>query len=127
MTASDCNQYRTLLEAKQRELLGGLRRRDGIEIEAEADVFDEAQRTAERELLILNLDRDSILLRDVRAALARLDEGTFGLCLRCEEEIARRRLEAVPWASLCLKCQQWADTHRGGESDWNSARFEPAA
>jgi DnaK suppressor protein len=112
MTQLELDRHRTSLELKLKELQRGLRRRDGIEIVAEADQFDEAQRTAERDLLITNLDRDSIMLRDVRAALARLEDGTFGACLRCEEDIAPRRLAAVPWASLCLKCQEWADAHR---------------
>jgi DnaK suppressor protein len=42
----------------------------------------------------------------VDAALRRLDEGTFGRCLRCGQEIARGRLEALPWAAYCIACQK---------------------
>ena len=109
MTESERNQYRSVLERLRAELLRAAGRRDGIEAAAEADYFDEAQRLSERELAIHSLNRHSALLRDIRAALARLDEGTYGVCLDCEEAIAPRRLAAVPWASLCLKCQEAAD------------------
>jgi RNA polymerase-binding transcription factor len=42
----------------------------------------------------------------VEAALRRLDEGTFGRCLRCGQEIAPGRLEALPWAAYCIACQK---------------------
>jgi DnaK suppressor protein len=99
-----------MLEVKAAELLRTLRRREGIEIEIEADAFDEAQRITERDLAIHNLDRDSILLRNIRVALARIANGSYGICVRCEEEIAPRRLAAVPWAPLCIDCQEQADT-----------------
>ena len=86
-----------------------LRNREGIAIEKSPDALDEVQNAAERELAIRNLDRESNLLRNVRAALARIDEGTFGVCLHCEEDISLKRLNAVPWAPYCIQCQEIAD------------------
>jgi DnaK suppressor protein len=51
----------------------------------------------------------SIKQRETRAALRRVDEGTYGICQECEEPINPRRLAAVPWASLCLRCQEVRD------------------
>lgn len=48
-------------------------------------------------------------LRELRSALDRIDAGTFGLCLDCEEEISRNRLAAAPWAPYCIGCQEMAD------------------
>lgn len=127
MTKAQLDEYRALLEAKQKELMGGLRKREGIEIEAQPDEFDEAQRTAERELLILTLDRGSIQLRAVRAALARIADDSFGICLQCDEPISPRRLAVVPWAPLCLKCQEWVDAHPEEGSDEFDRYFMPAA
>jgi DnaK suppressor protein len=45
-------------------------------------------------------------VREVDAALARLDAGTFGLCGSCGEPIAAARLDALPWAALCIDCQR---------------------
>lgn len=43
-------------------------------------------------------------LRDVERALVKLDEGTYGVCDSCGEPIGAERLEAIPWASLCVAC-----------------------
>jgi DnaK suppressor protein len=111
MTKSELNKFRQILEAKQAELADVLRRRDEIAIEKSPDAIDEVTRAAERELAIRNLDRESNLLRNIRAALRRIDEGTFGVCAHCEEEISPKRLAAVPWAPFCIKCQEAADRH----------------
>ncbi|MGH6610927.1 MAG: TraR/DksA family transcriptional regulator, partial [Burkholderiaceae bacterium] len=51
------------------------------------------------------IDRDVAELRDVDAALGRLDEGTYGLCIRCGREIGMARLKANPSAARCIECQ----------------------
>ena len=111
MTKTELNKYKAMLEAKQAELAGGLRNREGIAIEKTADALDEVQLAGERELAIRNLDRESNLLRSVRLALARMADGSYGVCLHCEEDISAKRLAAVPWTSYCLKCQEAADRH----------------
>ena len=111
VTKTELNKYKALLEAKQAELAGGLRNREGITIEKTADALDEVQLAGERELAIRNLDRESALLRSVRMALARLADGSYGTCLHCEEEIKPKRLDAVPWAKYCIRCQEAADRH----------------
>jgi DnaK suppressor protein len=112
MTKTELNKYKEVLEAKQAELAKVLRNRDGITIEKSPDALDEVQNAAERELAIRNLDRESQLLRSVRGALARINEGTFGVCLHCEEDISPKRLNAVPWAGYCIQCQEIADRHQ---------------
>ena len=112
MTKTELNKYREILEAKQTELAQVLRNRDGITIEKSPDALDEVQNAAERELAIRNLDRESNLLRNVRAALHRIDEGMYGICLHCEEDISPKRLNAVPWAPYCIACQETADRNQ---------------
>jgi len=115
MTKTELNKFKEVLETKQAELVRVLRNRDGIAIEKSPDALDEVQNAAERELAIRNLDRESNLLRNVRAALARMDEGTFGVCMHCEEDISIKRLNAVPWAPYCIQCQEIADrSHEEG-------------
>jgi DnaK suppressor protein len=109
MTKSDLNKYRNVLEAKQTDLVHMLRNRDGIAIEKCPDSLDEVQYATERELAIRSLDRDSNLLRNIRAALDRIQEGSFGVCLHCEEEISPKRLVAVPSTAFCIVCQEIAD------------------
>jgi DnaK suppressor protein len=109
MTKTELNKFKEVLENKQAELAQVLRNREGIAIEKSPDALDEVQNAAERELAIRNLDRESNLLRNVRAALHRIDEGTFGVCAHCEEDISLKRLNAVPWAAYCIQCQEIAD------------------
>jgi DnaK suppressor protein len=111
MNQTELNKYRATLEAKQAELSVGLRNRDDIAIEKTPDALDEVQLAGERELAIRNLDRESSLLRNVRSALARIADGSYGVCLHCEEDIKPKRLEAVPWAKYCIRCQEAADRH----------------
>ena len=111
MTTTDLNKYKTILETKQEELEHLVRNRDAITIEKSADALDEVQHASERELAIRNLDRESNLLRNVRSALRRIDDGSFGICMHCEEEISPKRVAAVPWAPFCIQCQEQADRH----------------
>jgi DnaK suppressor protein len=109
MTKTELNKFKEILETKQAELVQVLRNRDGITIEKSPDALDEVQNAAERELAIRNLDRESNLLRNVRGALVRMADGTFGVCMHCEEDISIKRLNAVPWAAYCIQCQEIAD------------------
>ncbi|MGA2593211.1 MAG: TraR/DksA family transcriptional regulator [Bryobacteraceae bacterium] len=111
MNRTELDKYKAMLEAKQAELSRGLRHRDEIVIEKTPDALDEVQLAGERELAIRNLDREASLLRNVRAALFRVNDGSFGICMHCEEEIKPKRLEAVPWAAFCIRCQEAADRH----------------
>jgi DnaK suppressor protein len=112
MTNTELKNYKKILQAKEAELLGVLRNREGIEIEKSPDALDEVQRAAERELAIRTLDRESSLLRNVRAALKRVDEGNYGICLHCDEDINPKRLNAVPWTPYCITCQEQYDAHQ---------------
>jgi DnaK suppressor protein len=118
MTKSELNKYKSVLESKQTELVHMLRNRDGIAIEKCPDSLDEVQYATERELAIRSLDRDSNLLRNVRAALDRIEEGSFGVCLHCEEDISPKRLAAVPFTAFCIVCQEIADRsqYQGADS-----------
>lgn len=109
MTQAEIKKYKDILETRQAELVEVLRNRDAITIEKSPDALDEVQNAAERELAIRNLDRESNLLRNVRAALRRIDEGEFGTCVHCEEEISPKRIAAVPWTPFCIACQEAAD------------------
>lgn len=117
MTKTELNKYKNTLETKQAELESVIRNREAITIEKSPDALDEVQHAAERELAIRNLDRESNLLRNVRAALRRIDDGTYGVCLHCEEDISPKRLNAVPWTPFCIQCQEAADRSREENSD----------
>jgi len=55
-------------------------------------------------------ERQSRLIRKIKDALMRLEDGTFGICEECGEEISDQRLEARPIATLCIKCKEKQET-----------------
>lgn len=117
MNKTELEKYKKILEARQAELARGLRNRDDIAIEKTPDALDEVQLAGERELAIRNLDRESSLLRNVRLALGRIADGSYGVCLHCDEEIKPKRLDAVPWTPYCIRCQEAADRHEFESSE----------
>jgi len=121
MTHRDLNEYRRVLEGYRSELLSMLTPREQIHVKQESDSLDQWQVAAEIDMAVSNLDRDSRRLREINAALRRIEERTYGCCVHCEEEIGVKRLKALPWAALCIACQQRRDQmevagRRGGFS-----------
>ena len=109
MTLAGTVRLTNLLQARQAELSVSLRKRDEIVIEKVSDTLDEVQLMGERELALRNLNRDSNMLRQIRRALSRIANGTYGVCLHCEEDILPKRMAAVPWAACCIRCQEQID------------------
>ena len=120
MSRSEKESYRAMLEAKKKDLSFGFRSREDIVIEKTADELDAVQFAGERELAIRNLDRESKLLRSVRTALARIEDGSYGVCLHCDTAINPKRLAAVPWAAYCVRCQEAADRYEFESGATNS-------
>lgn len=106
MKTKQLESLRKALEIRRSELEGVVRSRESIAIESRADLIDQIQSASERDMAVGRLERESVSLREVRAALERIPARTFGTCLRCEEEISGKRLAAMPWAETCLNCQE---------------------
>ena len=110
---TDESEIRTALEAERARLLGEVaetitapgQMTYGSQAAAASQVFEQQRDLALR-------DRATGHLALVDAALARLDAGTFGPCLRCGQPIPPARLEALPWAAYDIECQRIVD--RGG-------------
>jgi DnaK suppressor protein len=109
MTLQQVKHFETILKGVRVEVENGLRRRDDIHIEREADLFDELQNATHRDLVVAELNRRNGQLREIEAAAVRIAEGTYGMCDDCEDEIPLKRLNAIPWAAYCVKCQDRRD------------------
>jgi DnaK suppressor protein len=109
MTRIETERLTRQLRTKQMQLSRSLHKRDDIVIEKASDALDQVQLMGDRELAIRNLDRDSNALRQIHRALSRIANGTYGICLNCEEDISPKRMAAVPWAAFCIKCQEKVD------------------
>jgi DnaK suppressor protein len=109
MTKGKVEKFRRALEARVVELDGSTRRRDAIVIECSADELDRGLCATERELAVRNLEAIAAKQREARAALRRIAVGRYGICVDCREPIGPARLAALPWAALCIRCQETDD------------------
>jgi DnaK suppressor protein len=127
MKTTELEYFRKILTIRQADLSDGRTNREAIAIEATADELDRIQQAQERDFAMGAIDRDSLRLREIRAALERVDNGSFGICLNCEEEIAPKRLAAVPWTALCIVCQEAAERISSDSEDQDEQRLPHAA
>jgi DnaK suppressor protein len=74
------------------------------------DSADQAVQSYQKELIFLQGSKGHSQLAEVRLAMDRLEDGTFGECLQCGETIGEKRLEAVPWTPHCIACQEKIET-----------------
>jgi DnaK suppressor protein len=98
-------EHRTHLRSEISEL-GADPDSDSVEVDLERGFSDSARSTDERARLISVAKALRDNLREVDRALAKMDLGTYGVCERCGQPIAQERLEALPWAILCIACKQ---------------------
>jgi DnaK suppressor protein len=119
--------FRQVLKSKIDEAVATTQLRDSIRIQQVADPIDMTQQAAEREMAMQNLHRGAALFRQLRSAMERLDDGSYGICLQCEEPISPKRLKAVPWAEFCIVCQETADQSNSKREFHTSARELPEA
>jgi DnaK suppressor protein len=96
-------RLQTLLLHKQDEITRGLRNHRLVDALAAAEPFDVVE---QRDVDLLRFAADSDVLSEIRSALDRISDGTFGICKDCGGRIPAKRLEALPWARYCVSCQE---------------------
>ncbi len=109
MNKIELTAFEKTLRTRQSELSDLRHNREALTIEPTADEFDRIQFAQERDFAMGTINRDSARMREIRAALQRIANGSFGICLNCDEDISQKRLAAVPWTPLCIRCQEAAD------------------
>ena len=111
MEKKKIEQFKSRLEQRRQELKKAMSRtaQDGRDADidaAAADIADRAASSYTKEFLFHQSNNDRQLLQMVEGALARIQEGTFGQCISCGNDINPKRLEAVPWTRYCIECQE---------------------
>lgn len=107
---TDRKKFRKLLITKKEEILSYLIRskededRLGESMHEPMDREDWANFTLTEDLMSKLADREIELLRAIDKALERIDDGTYGICEVCGQEIEPERLEILPWTNLCSRC-----------------------
>jgi DnaK suppressor protein len=109
LTKAQLEKFRETLVAKAdglRENLMAAKAGQALRGERLADVDDQAVQSHEEWIFLNRNNIDVMLLREINEALARVEDGTFGECMECEDPISIKRLEAIPWAKYCIGCQE---------------------
>jgi DnaK suppressor protein len=100
---------RRLLQVRE-EIFGQMKQRDGSAQEIGQngiqDIGDESATISNRDLLLSLSQNERERLLEVDEALDRIEDGTFGICEECGEAISLKRLEVMPNARYCVKCQE---------------------
>ena len=109
MDKKNLEYFRTLLNNRLQELLEEVRETVG-EMTDDGETFpdpnDRATLESDRNFVLRIRDRERKLITKIKKALERIDEGTFGICEECGEEISVRRLKARPVTTFCIKCKE---------------------
>jgi len=102
--------YRKVLEKKAEEVRASMSAQKAAQVVARLDCpSDEGDLSQQHHEEWIFLNRNTIdikLLREISAALHRIEDGTYGTCPECDEPISAKRLDALPWARFCVKCQE---------------------
>src|SRR5437016_14549208 len=95
------SEYENLIKSINRSRLAA----EEINLENTEDEGDLAAISHERELLYSLHESDFARLRFIQEAMKAMDRVQYGECVRCREDITEKRLDAVPWATMCIRCQ----------------------
>ena len=109
-------KFKQRLVAKRKELVSEVRGSSVGSLDTNADgiqdIADQASSAYTKEFLLSIGDAERRMLRQVDEALDKIRQDTYGLCESCSEMINERRLEALPFARLCIKCQEKEEEER---------------
>ena len=117
MTSVDTSRFReALLEERGRVMAaiqnlhddhpGSISDETGEDAVFDNHLADTATETYDRELDYTLEENSGHVLSEIEAALQRIEAGTYGICTNCGKQIPEERLEALPWATLCIDCQR---------------------
>ena len=112
-------EFSAMLQAQRQQLLGEVREKiaasgDSLGFANQSKITDDdALADAAANMDVAMVIRESRELQDIEAALARIADGSYGICADCGEEIGRERLKAYPAAVRCLACQEESEHLRG--------------
>jgi DnaK suppressor protein len=119
-TSSRILRLQMLLLHKQDEVTRGLRNHRLVDALAATEPFDGVE---QRDVDLLRFSTDADVLTEIRSALDRVSDGTFGVCEECGKSIPAKRLEALPWARYCVSCQEHLENRAREMADEPKATF----
>ncbi|MBS1963477.1 MAG: TraR/DksA family transcriptional regulator [Bdellovibrionales bacterium] len=109
MRKESMNRFKKMFLAEKRKILFNhkvLREDFSVNADDRFDEIDQATTDVEQSMRMRLNNRETLYLKKIDESLERIEEGTFGLCESCEEDIGLKRLEARPTATLCVSCKE---------------------
>ena len=110
MNKKDLKRFKTMLEESKKQLLLSAKKtlteESSFDTDDLPDEIDLASSEYTQSMIFRLRDREKFLLAKIDKALARIENGGFGICEKCEEEISMKRLEARPVTTLCIRCKE---------------------
>lgn len=110
MDKKKLDRFKQVLEERQRQLsdLAARNENEGRQTDENnaQDIADRALSSYNKEFLFNQSQNERNMLVLVKAALGRINDGSFGQCISCGEDINDKRLDAVPWTRYCIECQE---------------------
>lgn len=116
MSKKEYTKVRSNLEIKLAELVKANRRSELI-TERSNDPMDQVQSRMDLDMAVLALNTDFKVQKAVETAISLLETGEYGICQECGEPINPKRLEAIPWTTLCVSCQGRLDEQERQDGD----------
>ncbi len=121
MDKKSLKNYRNKLLARREEILGLVsesnRSSRDRDLEITQDPADMAANHYAKELSVSMTDNDRRLLSLINEALARIEANDYGECVHCGEPVSPKRLDAIPWARHCVRCQELQERGLLNEED----------
>ena len=110
LNKKDLKRFKTMLDESKRQLLASAKKtlseESSFDTNELPDEIDQASSEYQQSMIFRLRDREKFLLAKIDKALQRIENGTFGICEKCEEEISIKRLEARPVTTLCIRCKE---------------------
>ena len=110
LSQKDLKRFRKTLEDSRKAIIENARKtmeeESNFDTDDLPDEIDQASSEYAQSMVFRLRDREKFLLKKIEKALARIEDGSFGMCERCEEPISMKRLEARPVTTLCIRCKE---------------------
>ena len=110
LSQKDLKRFKKSLEDSRKAIIENARKtmeeESNFDTDDLPDEIDQASSEYAQSMAFRLRDREKFLLKKIEKALQRIEDGTFGMCERCEELITMKRLEARPVTTLCIRCKE---------------------
>lgn len=129
MKKNKLKHFQSLLENIRTKIVGDVEKahhnKKSNEVEQMADITDDAARSYGRKLQGDLEEHEWVKLKQVEAALKKVEDGEYGICEQCKQEILETRLEIMPYTEFCIHCLSEIEKHSSLDNQKTQFTKEP--